>query len=78
MNANPNLSLVAAFAVFWASSLLAQPTLELAQLPKEIRERAAEVRKSCTEVNPEMKFDDMQGILIFLSKRRRVSGHRCR
>ena len=64
MNANPNLSLVAAFAVFWASSLLAQPTLEFRQLPKEIRERAAEVRKSCTEVNPEMKFDDMQGILI--------------
>ena len=58
------ISLVLASGVFWTASLLAQPTLTFGQLPSEIRERAADVRKTCTELNPEMKFDDMQGILV--------------
>jgi hypothetical protein len=33
-------------------------------LPKAIRDHAIEVRKTCKEANPEMTFNDMQGITI--------------
>jgi hypothetical protein len=38
--------------------------LRFSQLPKVIRDHAIEVRKLCNEANPEMTFDDMQGITI--------------
>jgi hypothetical protein len=48
----------------WTIPIAAQPTLEFSQLPSEIRNRAIEVRKSCSELFPEMEFDDMQGIQV--------------
>jgi hypothetical protein len=38
--------------------------LGLSQLPDVIRDHAIEVRKSCKEADPEMTFDDMQGITV--------------
>jgi hypothetical protein len=38
--------------------------MEFRQLPKEVRDHAIEVRKSCKEDNPDMQFNDMQGIQI--------------
>jgi hypothetical protein len=38
--------------------------LGFSQLPNVIREHAIEIRKSCKEADPEMTFDDMQGITI--------------
>jgi hypothetical protein len=47
-----------------ATSVCAQPSLEFRQLPREIRDRAIEVRASCKELNPEITFNDMQGITV--------------
>lgn len=52
-----------------ATPLVAQPSMEFRQLPKEVRDRAIEVRKSCKELNSEMTFDDMQGIQILSLQR---------
>ena len=39
--------------------------LQFSQLPKEIRDHAVEVRKSCKELSGEdIKFDEMQGISV--------------
>jgi hypothetical protein len=51
-----------AIVFFLVTPLAAQPIVEFDQLPKEVRNRAIEVRKSCKELDPEMKFTDMQGI----------------
>ena len=50
--------------LLWTIPIAAQPTLEFSQLPTEIRNRAIEVRKSCSELFPEMEFNDMQGIQV--------------
>ena len=42
----------------------AQPALLFQDLPKEVREHALAVRKSCNEADPDMKFNDMQGIQV--------------
>lgn len=43
----------------------AQPSLQFRQLPKEIRDHATEVRKSCRELAGEDRnFDEMQGIEV--------------
>ena len=60
-------STIALLAIFVLLSVpaAAQPTLEFRQLPKEIRDHVAEVRKSCEELAGEsLKFDEMQGIQI--------------
>jgi len=44
--------------------LAAQPRLEFRQLPKEVRDHAIEVRKSCKELVPDTQFSEMQGIDI--------------
>jgi hypothetical protein len=48
----------------FAAPAFAQPSLEFRQLPKEIRDRAIDVRRGCKELNPEMTFNDMQGITV--------------
>jgi hypothetical protein len=50
--------------LLWTIPIAAQPTLEFSQLPTEIRNRVIEVRKSCSELFPEMEFNDMQGIQV--------------
>jgi hypothetical protein len=47
-----------------ATPLAAQPSMEFRQLPKEVRDHAIEVRKSCKEFDSDRKFSDMQGIDI--------------
>jgi hypothetical protein len=47
-----------------AAPLAAQPTMDFRQLPKEACNHAIAVRKSCKELDPEMRFNDMQGIQI--------------
>jgi hypothetical protein len=42
----------------------AQPRLEFRDLPKDIRDRAIEVRKACRELFPEMTVNAMQGIRV--------------
>ena len=50
--------------LLWTIPVAAQPVLEFAQLPSEIQNHAIEVRKSCSEIVPEMEFNDMQGIQV--------------
>ena len=57
-----------AIVFFLVTPLAAQPIVEFDQLPKEVRNRAIEVRKSCKELDPEMKFTDMQGIDVLSLK----------
>jgi hypothetical protein len=57
-----NLLLIA--AALFAGPGFAQPSLEFRQLPKEIRDRAIDVRRGCKELDPEMTFNDMQGITV--------------
>jgi hypothetical protein len=52
----------ALFFLACVSPVHAQRGLEFNELPGEIRAHAAEIRKQCSESNPEMKFQDMQGI----------------
>ena len=59
----PNIIAMAVF-LFWINPLTAQSALEFRQLPKGVRDLVTEVRKSCKELDPDRKFDDMQGILI--------------
>lgn len=48
---------------------VAQPTLSFQQLPREVREHAAAVRKACAEHEPSFKVEnDMQGIEILSLK----------
>jgi hypothetical protein len=51
-----------------AVPVAAQPDMQFKELPKEVRDRAAEVRKSCKEENPDLSFSDMQGIQILSLK----------
>jgi hypothetical protein len=51
-----------------ATPLAAQQDMQFQELPKEVQEKALEVRKSCKEADPERKFDDMQGIQILSLK----------
>jgi hypothetical protein len=39
-------------------------SIEFRQLPREIRDHAINVRKSCKELNPDIAFYDMQGITV--------------
>lgn len=48
-----------------SSVLSAQEMIDFNKLPKEIRERATEARRACKELNPEIKFSQLQGIDIF-------------
>jgi hypothetical protein len=45
---------LAIFFLLWTTPLAAQPSLEFNQLPKEVRDRALEVRNSCKELEPQM------------------------
>jgi hypothetical protein len=56
--------LVSMFSLCWTIPIAAQPALEFNQLPREIRDHALEVRRSCKELDPERTFDEMQGIDI--------------
>jgi hypothetical protein len=46
------------------SPVIAQPSLQFRQLPKEAQEHANEVRNSCKAENPDITFSDMQGIQV--------------
>jgi hypothetical protein len=51
-----------------AAPIAAQPDMRYKELPKEVRDRAAEVRKSCKEENPDLSFNEMQGIQLLSLK----------
>ncbi|MBR0774209.1 hypothetical protein JQ625_05135 [Bradyrhizobium diazoefficiens] len=58
-----------AILVFLVELAAAQPALTFEQLPREVREHAAEVRKSCKDYEPSFKVqNDMQGIDILSLK----------
>jgi hypothetical protein len=48
----------------YAAPAVAQQSMEFRQLPKEVRDHATRVRRSCNESYPDMRFKDMQGIQI--------------
>lgn len=47
-----------------AAPVRAQPSLEFKEVPREIRDHASAVRRSCREMDPETTFEDLQGITI--------------
>jgi hypothetical protein len=59
-------SIIVEATIFFLAAvpLSAQTIMQFGQLPKEVRDRATEVRKSCNELNPEMTFNEMQGIQV--------------
>lgn len=53
----------------WGSASVAQSNLQFQQLPREIREHAAEVRRACKAENPDFELrNDMQGIEVLSLK----------
>ncbi len=57
-------SYVIAMVLCCVTASTAQELINFHQLPKEVRDLAVEVRNSCKELNPDMTFNDMQGIQI--------------
>lgn len=69
-NGGEELFKIVAGAVFIgiAVPVAAQPAMQFRELPKEVQEKALEVRKSCKEADSDRKFNDMQGIQILSLK----------
>lgn len=58
------VSCVIAFVFCYVAASTGQELITFRQLPKEVRDLAIEVRNSCRELNPDMTFNDIQGIQI--------------
>ena len=59
------ICLATAIVIYGSSVAKAQNLSIFSQLPKEVRDRAVEVRNSCKELEPDMKLNnDMSGIQI--------------
>ena len=59
---------VVAVALIIAAPIYAQQDIKFKELPKDVRDRALEVRKACKEENPDLSFNEMQGIQVFSLK----------